>query len=399
MLFISHGIGSVAFYLDRKNSNSTGFSAIGDFDYSYSDLFSAYSYLFIFLLFMLLFVALFRKKYHTNFLPKFLKKQYDSIHIYTAWNLLPIIIVTFSFTMISIWMYNLHIGMIGLQQTELPFRLTGILFYMRRFVFPLVLIWIFMKTNNKFIATFLLITYSFIVGITSTSKSASLLMLLPLATINYLTGRRSLAFVSIISAILAYFIVGQMRLLIYTFDADIDLLTVISSPMDLEFDNLFLYIISNITGRLYGLQSTVLTNQYDQLTFTDLIDFYSISHISEIIPDMAYELFGMNLPDDKAFGVGVGFTGAIHLFSCHNYIYTILQAFIVSVIFCVMNDSIQTIIVRKISVWYKYVSILILLLSFLLFYDGNSMFGVYCSMLLLLLIRFLVQPKMIYNRV
>lgn len=393
MLFLSHGIGSVLFFIDRENAQSTGFNAIGNFDFSYSSLWNAYSYLFVFLLVLLLFINIFKKKGHTNFFPTFIKQQYQSFKLKASLSLFPIICCIILFAGISIWMYNLHIGMIGLPQRQLPFHLTGILFYIRRFLFPLILTWIYVKTKNKNIATISLIIYSFIVGITATSKSASILILLPVTFINYMIGKKKMALLCTISMILAYLIVGTMRLLIYEFDADIDIMTVLSTPLDFSDSNIFLSLMKSITGRLYGMQCTVLVDQYTQLTFNDLISFYTHCTINEIIPDISYTLFGIILPEDKAFGVGLGYNGTMGLLSCHNYYYTILQAFLIAIIFCIQNDCVQSIISMRVNIILKYLSILILLFSFLSFFDGNDVFTVYGSTLMLVLIRYLVLNR------
>ena len=388
MLFLSHGIGSIPFFLDRHNAQSIGFSAIGNFNFSYISFYRAYSYLLVFLFTLLFFVWIFKIKGHGNFLLLFIKQHYYALHLKSTLNLFPIISCTLLFVCISIFMYNLHIGMIGLQQIQLPFHLTGILFYSRRFLFPLVLIWIYVKTKRKDVATILLIVYSLIVGITATSKSASLLVLLPLTIINILARNKKVTFLCIVMSIFAYYIVGAMRLIIYEFDAEVDILSVISTPVEFSNNNIILSLMNSITGRLFGFQSTVLSDQYTQLSFSDLISFYTGSSITEIIPDYVYSLFGMTLPEDKAFGVGLGFTGTMQLLSCHNYLYTIIQAIIISCIFIVQNDCLQKILVSRKNVIFKCISILIIIFSFMNLFDGNEIFIVYVLTFILIFIRY-----------
>ena len=389
-LFLSHGIGSTLFYLNRDRAEAVGFSAIGNFDFSYYRMFKAYSYLFVFILALTLFVYIFKRKDHTNFLPEHIKQQYNNITIKSSnWSQLPILTGIVIFSAISIWMYNKHIGMIGLHQTELPFHLTGVLFYSRRFLFPIILLWFFIKTKNKETASFLLAIFSFIVGVTSTSKSASLLILVPLAYINYLIGKKKLFVFLIILIGIIYYIVGEMRTLIYEYDADIDLVSVITFSFDFSNDkNLLITILGNITGRLYGLQSTVLADQYWSLSFNDLLRFYTTSTISEIVPNMAKTLFGFSLPDDKAFGVGIGFNGTMQLLSCHNYYYSIIQAFIVSILFSIQNNCVQRIMKTKGRMILKNGIILLLLFSFIRFYNGFELLSIYISILIILISRY-----------
>lgn len=390
MTFLSYGIGSVAFYLDRKNANSVGFDAIGNFDFSYSSLFSAYSYFVVFVISLWFFVSVFKKKQHSNFLSGFIKEQYKVITSRSSsLSLFPISLLVVLFSAISIWMYSFHIGMIGLHQTELPFHLTGILFYSRRFLFPLVLVWVFVKTKSKDVATILLIIYSLIVGVLATSKSAALFVLLPLAYLNYMMGRKKLFYICTVAAIIVYVIVGGVRTVIYETDADVDILALFSTSYDFYSADrgLVLTVVKSVTGRLYGLQSTILGNQYDHMTIDGLLSFYTGSGITTVVPDYVQSLFGFELPEDKAYGVALGYSGTMHILACHSYLLTILQAFIVSIIFCVQNNSVQMVFRREGLTKYKYVLLILLLFSFMKLYEGIEMVTVYVCLFAIVIIK------------
>ena len=372
MTFLSHGIGTTVYYLDRANASSVGFGAIGDFDFSYHQFWDAYSYFALFLIALWLMVLAFKKRWHTNFLPGFVKDQYSFIVCHSSsWSILPLLLTISAFIMISIWMYENHIGMIGLQQTRLPFHLTGIIFYARRFLFPIVLIWLYIKTKSKNISSFLLIVYSLVVGILATSKSAALLVLLPLIYLNFMMGKKKMAYVCIIAAVAVYAIIGELRVVIYETDAEIDLRALFSTSIEFstESDSFFIFLLKNITNRIYGLQSTVLGNQYYKLSFNDLLAYYSHAKIVDLIPDYVHTLFGITLPPDKAYGVGLGYNGTMQLLSCHNYLYTIFQALIISIFFVIQNNCLQKVFLNS-HIIYKYVSLFIMLLSFYQFYDG-----------------------------
>lgn len=387
LLFISYGIGSIPFYLDRDNANWRGFNAIGDFDFSYHSLFLSYSHMVLFLIVLWVFVALFRKKTHSNFLPSFLKEQYNVLQSQsTIKTSIPILCLIGLFLYISIWMYNSHIGMIGLHQTELPYHLTGALFYSRRFLFPIVLVWIFVKTESKVTASIALIFYSLVVGVLATSKSAALIVLVPLAFLNHMMGKKTLTWVCIVSSVIIYFIIGELRTIVYEADADIDWVSLFSTPLDFSQGdrNLWLYLANNFTNRLYGLQSTVLGYQYRQLSLQDLLGFYFQGELN--IPDYVPTLFGIDLPEDKAFGVGLGYAGTFHLLSGRNYFFTILQAFFVSIIFCFQNNCIQKVFGSSCPVFYKYAALLLLFFSFMKFYDGYEIELVYLAALLLFIV-------------
>lgn len=388
-LFISHGIGPTFFYLDRMYAESVGFGAVGNFDFSYDRLFSAYSYVVVFQLFLWLFVYGFKKSYHYNFIPEFIILQSNKIHSNTSltWSIYPLLLLSVLFTVISVWMYNLHIGMMGLHQTELPYHLTGILYYSRRFFFPILLLWVFYKTKSKSMATIVLLVYALLAGILSTSKSAALIVLIPIILYNYVTGNKKLSYIGIIASVLIYAVVGTVRNVIYQYDAEIDLTDLMTGSYDFfNYRNgFFVFIINNITGRLYGLQSTVLTDQYTHLSFHDLVSFYTSSKMSEIIPDIPKTLFGIDLPEDKAYGVGFGISGTMQLLSCHNYLYTILQSLWIAIIFVIQNNCAQRIFIRSERDLHKWIALLLVFYSFMEFYSGSTMRLVYITTILLII--------------
>lgn len=389
--FISFGIGSACFFLDRANANSVGFSAIGSFDFSYERLYSAYSYMAVFMITLLIFAFMFKKRKHTNFLPSFIKEQYSVIsRLSGSWSLVPITVLVLLFTMVSIWMYNNHIGMIGLHQTALPYHLTGVLFYSRRYVFPLVLIWLFIKTKSKDAATLILVLYSLLNGILATSKSAALIILIPIIYLNYMRNKKIMFYMCSVSAIIIYSIIGDIRQIIYLSDADVSISELASELSNLSFNRngFLLSLLNNITGRFYGLQSSVLGDQYYSLQFNDLVRYYSGTKMLDIMPEYVEILFGMELPEDKAYGVGLGISGTMQLLSCHKYMYSVIQGAIISVLFCVQNNCIQSIFSNN-KVVYKYIALLVLLYFFVEFYNGSTFATTYLGTLLLIIIRFL----------
>ena len=392
-LFISHGLGSIPFYLNRKDSVKTGFGAIGNFDFSYDSLFSAYSYLFIFLVVLLLFAESYKKKYHSNFLLTFIRQQYNTIKLNSMLSIFPIVICCVLFSWISLQMYNMKIGMIGLKQTELPYHLTGILFYTRRLLFPIVLVWLYVKTKAKIPAAIVLIVYAFFVGITGTSKSACLLVLIPVTLVSYLAGKKSLVFICSFFIVLSYIVIEDVRQIIYEFDANIPIMELLQMPyLDIENDALFSFF-DNFTNRLYGLQSNVLPVQNYDLKLNGIVNFYTGTPISQVLPDFTFNIFGINLPEDKAYGVGFGYTGSMTLLSCHNYLYSILQAVIIAILFVIQNDNIQRIMKEKGGLLYKYIALLILMVSYMSFHDGVSMTGVYISTIVLVIIHYRMSVR------
>ena len=162
--------------------------------------------------------------------------------------------------------------------------------------------------------------------------------------------------------------------------------------LDIENDALFSFF-DNFTNRLYGLQSNVLPVQNYDLKLNGIVNFYTGTPISQVLPDFTFNIFGINLPEDKAYGVGFGYTGSMTLLSCHNYLYSILQAVIIAILFVIQNDNIQRIMKEKGGLLYKYIALLILMVSYMSFHDGVSMTGVYISTIVLVIIHYRMSVR------
>ena len=393
--FIALGIGAVTFYLGRENAQSIGFRAIGNFNFSYKDFFVVYSYLLLLQSVVYLLVKRYHLRAHDFAITDFLKCEISKFQRNTSLSLAPIFVSVGVFSLISAWMYISHIGMVGLHQTRLPYHLTGILFYSRRFLFTAVLVYLFLKTRNKPIAAFIVIVYAFFVSIVGTSKSLGLLLLVPVAFISYVSNYKKTCWFTFFSIVVIYNIVSVLRVFIYEEDAVINLAEVFSNGLPLFFADFSMgaFLVDFIDGfceRLYNYQSAVLTYQYNGATLKEFNEFYFTGAVAtKLVPDYASTLFGIVLPEDKAYGLGWGYVGTYILLSCHNYILAFLQSLIIGVNIVFQGNyyhAIMTSAQRPI----KYVAIGLVSIGLMGFIDGNQIFYLYVPTFLLgLLARFI----------
>ena len=386
---LSIGIGSTTFFLNRAEAKPVGFRAIGNFDFSYEVFFSVY---FFFVLFQIAVLAISKYMMKSTDRHAVLDFSKEEIMNFSRMNnnssIFPLFIFVVCFSIISIWMYGYHIGMIGLQQTRLPFHLTGILFYCRKFFFTAFLLYLFLKTENKVVGAILLFLYAFIISVTGTSKSLCIMVLIPTAFLCYVNGFKKTMIFVIFGFILIYGFVSETRVIVYNLDASVDVIDLFSSGFDVFFDdfNIGDFLITFVDGfceRLYGMQTAVLTNQYTKIALPDLFDFYTLSATAvDLVPDFTKTLFGIELPDDMAFGVGVGFTGTFTLLTNHSLFAAIVQAVIIGIIFGLQNRFYQNIMYSNKRIL-KYIVLGLILFGLMGFNDGHTMLSLYESTLLI----------------
>jgi hypothetical protein len=286
----------------------------------------------------------------------------------------------------------MKIGLVGLIPIQLPYRLTGILFYVRRYIFSAILAYLYLKTNDNKLSAIILIIYALIVGVTGSSKGAALIVLAPIAYVSFLYKNKRLGWAIIIAMLVIYEFVSFSRNYIFEEEASLE--------WDVVFSNTFEYVTSSysltdiltmgiegLCSRIYGMRSAVLSYQYTKLTFDDMVSFYTLqSSLNELTPNIVQDLFGIVLPEDKAYGVGFGYVGTFIIFSNHNFFLAVLQALIIGFIVKIQGTYLNQILNSEIR-WAKYVGIGIVLLSFLIFQDGMLMSYIYVATLLLYLLK------------
>lgn len=393
LYLISIGVGSITLYMDRTNANTIGFDAVGNFDFSFPFFFQAYSYLFVFLLFVIIFSNFFDKTSSKEYVTFFLKEELSRFSQKgKQLALTPLIITALCFMAVSTYMYANNIGIVGIKPTQLPFHLTGALIYLRRYVFTIIVLYLFAKTKNKRAAIYILIIYALMVGVTGSSKSLNIMILVPAAIICFISKFKKAGIIAVLSSLSIYVIVASARTYIFESEGSMSVSDVMSSTFfDIsDSSDLIFYIIDTLCGSLFGPRAVILSHQYSGLNFSHFFSYYTFGSISEILPNMALDLFGIKLPDDKAYGVSVGYTGVIVLLSCHNYLYTVLQALIVSVLFSVQNNSLNCILLSNTRRLCKYAAMGLVLFSLLVFFAGSSMYPLYAITILVFILKKIV---------
>ena len=91
---------------------------------------------------------------------------------------------------VKLWMFKMGIGLVGTPPPQLPYRLSGILFYSFNYLVPIVLGGLYIKTKrNSLLLALIVSIYAVLVGIASVSKSVIFLPLAPIIAFAWLDRR------------------------------------------------------------------------------------------------------------------------------------------------------------------------------------------------------------------
>ncbi len=112
---------------------------------------------------------------------------------------------------LNLWMYSHGISIVGVQAPKLPYKMSGILHYLAVFIVPLLIGFLYWKTRRNFFLVMILICYSWILGLTTVSRFALLIVLLPVLAFAWLDQRRWLLMFASMGALVGFAVVSLAR--------------------------------------------------------------------------------------------------------------------------------------------------------------------------------------------
>jgi hypothetical protein len=186
-----------------------------------------------------------------------------------------ICILIFALTFLSIWSYSQGIGLTGVEPPALPFRLSGILFYTSKYITPLILGYLYIKTKRGWLLMFLFMSYAWVLGLCSVSKGAVMIVMLPIITLAWLDNRKTMFMVAGLGALIGVSTADGARAYVHIVvngkaeaDTSLSIFTVLGkifSDPDSPMWNLnFLpYLIYSIVARIEGFGNLIMAKYYD----------------------------------------------------------------------------------------------------------------------------------------
>lgn len=277
---VSGWLAPLCFFLDRNNFTYSGQSAILDFQFS----------VFTFIGFYVPIIAGYYIILAIALLPYLLRKRlfiFSSVDLKAGVDVMPSVIKSqnstkstiaklvfiaaiLAFGAVNFWMFENSIGITGINPPELPFKLSGILFYTARFIFPIILMFQMTKFRPTSIELLLLLAYACFASLTSVSKAVLIILYFPALIVIFIQKRFLVLGFSLVLIAFFYPVVSYARNLVYFYDSGIAIRNISSSLIDVfqaslsesTAADLFLAFSSSIQ-RIGGGQDVVLAAQYD----------------------------------------------------------------------------------------------------------------------------------------
>ncbi len=173
------------------------------------------------------------------------------------------------------WMFQNGIGLTGVDSPALPFRLSGILTYLAKILVPIVLAFLYLRTQrDSVIVIFILGFYSIFLGVSTVSKSAALIVILAPWAFALIDRRWFLFVITTIFVTLGIGLASASRILVYVFsentsgsDTSMGVInTLIETARNLEWNRVWLTIFS-IIGRIESFETLWLATNVNPDTF------------------------------------------------------------------------------------------------------------------------------------
>lgn len=253
---------------------------------------------------------------------------------------------------IKLWMFGMGIGLVGTPPPQLPYKLSGILFYLFNYIVPVLLAYLYIKTRrSSLLISFAVSIYAILIGILSVSKSVVLIPIAPIVAFAWFDKRWLIFLSSIFFASFGVMAVIIARSIVHIYDgfsinAFLDLGglgTIIEVVTNTTWSSEIFKVFIDIANRFEGFQSMILASKFNAEAIggpwnilLNLITFGSNSIIDHDSIHMEY--FGYTLPSG-IFGVGQTFNAWL-LMAVNNNIFMILPFLIyASVVVIIFEDA------------------------------------------------------------
>jgi hypothetical protein len=176
---------------------------------------------------------------------------------------------------LNLWMFSQGIGIVGVESPRLPFRLTGILHYLTKYLIPLLIAFLYWKTKRDFFNMAVMLLYALILGLSNLSRGTLILVMLPVLAAAWLDRRLLLLMIAGLGAFIGVASVNLARNFVYIVTAgktgaitDSGILSIISSIFEdtdgyLRRADFHLSTFVAIFDRFDGFSNLVMSHFYD----------------------------------------------------------------------------------------------------------------------------------------
>jgi len=306
-----------------------------------------------------------------------------------CWQYVVLIVVLIAILLpISFWSYSQGIGLTGVDpKVRLPFHLIGILFYLVKFITPLVLVYLYYNTSRHWALTLLLLTYAILLGWLTVSKGVIIMIVFPVLIMAWLDRSRLIFLFGGLFAAIGIVLVTQIRTYVYIvsdgvsfsdtsvniFSLSVKSFYVIWGKLDLI---LFEFVKATI-GRVESFFNLVMSQYYDPNLVDSAPDFLlrmiwkGFSPIDTGLHSIQWQ--GELLP--QGFYNGGSLLSNIIIVGNSNLIWVVVGAIIASMMLVILEKSIHVISFKyKINSVYSSFAIFYFSIVFFLESGGGNIF-------------------------
>lgn len=295
-------------------------------------------------------------------------------------SLIPIILFLVIISLsVKLWMFDMKIGIVGVEPPLLPFRLSGILFYTFNYFVPLTIAYIYIKTQRKSLALALLIgVYATIMGLASSSKGVVLLCTSAVTAFAWLDRKYIIFMASALITGLGVSIAAASRVIVHISDgqttgamAELGVFgTLFETIWLMDWDQV-ISVFLEITNRVEGFQGLFLASQFNAEVvggaWNLLIKSMNHKWIDLDHDIMHQEYLGYTIP--LGFYNIAASVNAWMLMASNKNVFMILPFALYAGITLMLLEKLVRYVGRKYKVHYRLVQSL-LFVSTILFYTG-----------------------------
>jgi hypothetical protein len=255
------------FLIDWQNYE---FNHIHPYNFEYSDLLKILIPIFIYLILTNILYFALQQIFGKNIEVKYNYKE-NKNSINNSWLIVLIVLILIP---VNLLFYEYGISIAGISPPNLPFKVSGIAHYLTKYFIPFILSYMYWRGKKNTSAFLILIFYSYILGITTISRSIPISIMGPLILISLYKKDNFKSIFSIINMIIIFMITTQIRNDIYTIEDNQLVINREYSPFEnvinvFTNNNNFLGIdaiiqsINGIFNRIDGFQNLVFSLTYN----------------------------------------------------------------------------------------------------------------------------------------
>jgi hypothetical protein len=370
---------------------------------SYSNFYNIFLILTLFFLFIAIQINIFRVLLITTkdvYMPRYshdISRSIATVHYKNT--LFLFLLISLLYIIIQYFSFEFKIGLTGIEPIRLPFKLTGLLFYLTKFILPIFLAFAYFKLPHNLFVTLVLFMVALFVGITSASRGVFLLLIAP-ALISFTTSKQKYKILMLYFAVLVGFLlITNSKLLIYNnvggmvVSTDLTIWELFFESIEMLFNADFMQQAFRIARVFEPIESLLLASGYQASSVVDgeLGIFYRViySGFFPIDNDSHHLQWVGFVPPEGFVFTGRIVSTAIILFN-NNFILFFLLTLWVSFNLFLIDHFLPKILMRfNIFHLHNYILLTLLAIFFILYGTGVYWFTFGFISLLLFLIKFI----------